>query len=113
MPQIGDIVLAAFPFTDLSGQKRRPCVILETAESLGDFVVAFITTEPAARFPAFGVAVDQTHPSWSRTRLKAASVVRTAKLCTLNTRVISGRLGILPSDVLNAVRVRLKALFSI
>jgi mRNA interferase MazF len=113
MPQAGDIVLAAFPFTDLSGTKRRPCVVLATAESPGDFVVAFITSEPLAGFPRFGIAIDPTHPSWSRTHLKAASVVRTDKLCTLNTRVITGRLGILPADLLNAIPARLKTLFNI
>jgi mRNA interferase MazF len=113
MPQVGDIVLAAFPFTDLSGTKRRPCVVLAEAESPGDFVFAFITTESAGRFPRFGVAVEPTHPSWDRTRLKAPSVVRADKLCTLNTRVITGRLGVLPRDLLNEIRAHLKILFSL
>ena len=113
MPQVGDIVLAAFPFTDLSGTKRRPCVVLAAAESPGDFVFAFITTEPSARFPRFGIAVEPTHPSWRQTRLKASSVVRTDKLCTLNTRVITGRLGVLPPDLLIAIQARLKTLFSV
>jgi mRNA interferase MazF len=112
MPQVGDIVLAAFPFTDLSGTKRRPCVVLAEAESSGDFVFAFITTEPPTKFPRFGVLVEPAHPSWRRTRLKAPSVVRTDKLCTLNTRVITGRLGVLPPDLLDAIRIRLKTLFS-
>jgi mRNA interferase MazF len=113
MPQAGDIVLAAFPFTDLSGTKRRPRVVLAAAESAGDFVFAFITTEPSARFPRFGVAVDPTHPSWKQARLKAPSVVRTDKLCTLNTSVIVGRLGVLPPDLLELVRSHLKRLFSL
>ena len=113
MPQVGDIVLAAFPFTDLSATKRRPCVVLATAESPGDFVFAFITTEPPAKFPRFGVAVEPAHPFWKRTRLKASSVVRIDKLCTLNTCVITGRLGVLPPDLLDTIRVRLKSLFSI
>ena len=38
----GTIVLITFPFTDLSGSKLRPVVIL--AETIEDVTVAFITT---------------------------------------------------------------------
>ena len=38
----GDIVLITFPFTDLSGSKLRPAVIL--AETISDITVCFITT---------------------------------------------------------------------
>ncbi len=71
---------------------------------------AFITSE-AAGFPRFGVAIEPTHPSWNHTRLKVPSVVRADKLCTLNTRVITGRLGVLPQDLLDEIRAHLKALF--
>ena len=39
----GDIVLITFPFTDLSGSKLRPAVIL--AETTLDLTVCFITTQ--------------------------------------------------------------------
>ena len=42
MPK-GDIVLINFPFTDLSGSKLRPAVIL--ADTALDFTVCFITTQ--------------------------------------------------------------------
>jgi hypothetical protein len=40
----GEIVIAVFPFTSLTGVKRRPCVVLAAGDTTGDFVVAFITT---------------------------------------------------------------------
>jgi len=39
----GDIVLIPFPFTDLSGSKNRPALILHGNEQ--DVTVAFISSE--------------------------------------------------------------------
>ena len=39
----GDIVLIPFPFTDLSGNKNRPAIIIIDSE--GDVTVCFITTQ--------------------------------------------------------------------
>jgi mRNA interferase MazF len=39
----GDIILVPFPFTDFSGSKNRPALIL--AESELDVTVAFISTQ--------------------------------------------------------------------
>lgn len=39
----GDIILLPFPFTDLSGAKNRPAVLLVYNKL--DIVVAFITTQ--------------------------------------------------------------------
>ena len=36
----GDIVLAAFPFSDLSSTKRRPAVIVGANVALGEFTLA-------------------------------------------------------------------------
>lgn len=39
----GDIILITFPFTDLSGSKLRPAVVL--AETGLDLTVCFVTTQ--------------------------------------------------------------------
>jgi mRNA interferase MazF len=41
----GDIVLITFPFTDLSGSKLRPTIVLTDSEL--DVTVCFITTQIA------------------------------------------------------------------
>ena len=113
MPLPGEIVLAAFPFTDLSRAKRRPCVVLAAAESPGDFIVAFVTSGAPARFPRFGVPITPSDPGWAQSRPKAHSVIRTDRLCTLHSKVISGRDGVLSGELMTAVREQLKRIFSL
>ncbi len=89
----GSIVLARFPFTDLSGDKRRPALVVSLDnDRRSDLVVCFITSIPRAgpdMAPLDAVA---------GTGLKAASVVRFDKLATLDRSVIAGKIGDAPPD---------------
>ena len=95
----GSIVLARFPFTDLSGDKRRPALVISRDnDRRPDLVVCFITSvqrngpDMAAIPPAAG------------TGLKVPSLVRFDKLATLDRSVIAGKLGAAPPDWLHAHR---------
>ena len=110
MFQPGEIVHAAFPFTDLTAWKRRPCLVLAVCESPDDFVLAFITTSSASAPSAHSVAVDATHPEWRGTGLKRPSLIRADKLTTLHLSVISGAIGILPDDLMRSVREKVRQL---
>ena len=110
MFRAGEVVIAAFPFTSLRGDKRHPCVVLAAGDTPNDFVVAFVTTVMATANMPSATLISTTHPAWRQTGLKAASVVRADKLVTLNDSVISGAIGVLPADMLVAVRRKLKML---
>jgi len=110
MFQPGEIVHAAFPFTDLTTSKRRPCLVLARCDSPGDFILAFITTSPVPAPQSYSVAVDPRHPEWRKTGLKRPSLIRADKLTTLHLSVISGAIGILPDDLLRLVRDRIRQL---
>ncbi|MBI4024031.1 MAG: type II toxin-antitoxin system PemK/MazF family toxin [Verrucomicrobia bacterium] len=111
MFQPGEIVIAAFPFSTFTGEKRRPCVVLAACDSPNDFVVAFITTTlTVAQLPS-ATLISPNHRAWKQTGLKTTSVIRADKLVTLNDSIISGAIGALPPDVLAAVRGKLKILF--
>jgi len=43
--QRGDICVLPFPFTDLTGQKKRPALALSSADEFCDIIFAFITTK--------------------------------------------------------------------
>jgi mRNA interferase MazF len=106
----GEIVHAAFPFTDLSSNKRRPCLILAQSNSPDDFFVAFITSAPTVSGSRCAVAVNATHSDWAKTGLKRPSFVRVDKLTTLHVSVISGAIGVLPEDLMRSVRQKLRLL---
>ena len=94
MPK-GDIVLITFPFTDLSGSKLRPAVII--ADTSLDLTVCFITTQTQRQEP-FDVSL---YPSQIN-GLRRTSLIRTSKNATLDKALAKGLLGILtPPEILD------------
>lgn len=93
----GSIVLARFPFTDLSGDKRRPALVVSRDnDRRTDLVVCFITSVPRS-----GPDMAPIAPI-PGTGLKVPSVVRFDKLATLDLGVIVGLLGEAPATWLDA-----------
>jgi len=89
----GSIVLARFPFTDLSGDKRRPALVVSSDnDRRADLVVCFITSVPRTGPDMAPIAAGP------ETGLKVLSVVRFDKIATLDRAVISGKLGYAPPD---------------
>ncbi len=87
MYPFGAIVLARFPFTDLTGDKRRPALVVSAAPNAGDVILCFITSVRRT-----GPAIAPILPDKGN-GLRAASAVRFDKIVTLNTAVIAGQLG--------------------
>jgi mRNA interferase MazF len=97
--EFGTIALARLPFTDPSGDKSRPVLIVSRDnDRRADVVVCFITSVPrAAPDMAMIEASSDTGP-------KVRSTVRFDKLASLDKSVIAGRLGAAPADWLVAQR---------
>jgi mRNA interferase MazF len=102
----GDIVLITFPFTDLSGSKLRPAVIL-TDTNL-DLTVCFITTQIQWQEPADVILL----PNLTN-RLKKQSLIRTSKIATLDRSLVKGLLGRLAPNELAELNNKLKLLFQL
>lgn len=82
----GDLVTVDFPFTDLTGRKKRPALVL--AFDSVDVTLAFVTTQLfQARSPDLVL-----QPS-AGNGLKLPSVIRTSKFATLKQTLIHGKLG--------------------
>jgi len=99
----GDIVVAAFPYTDLSGQKRRPALVLNENTEYGDVILAFISTQVPAYSSPTSILLANTDPDFQQTGLKTDSVIRLDKLATIERRLITRRLGKLGQSKLSSV----------
>ena len=102
----GDIILLRFPFTDLSGSKLRPAVVL--VENALDITACFITTQLSYKEPTdFELA-----PSYSN-GLKKQSIVRVNKISTLDKSLAAGKLGRLDKTEIVQLDKNLKLLLQL
>lgn len=101
---IGDILLIPFPFTDLSGIKTRPVVVLGKVKD--DIIVAFISSETSNQLPSdiFLVADEENG-------LKRDSLLKVHKLATLHKKLALGSIGSLNVNIQSQIRDALSCLF--
>ena len=97
----GSIVLTRFPFTDLSGGKLRPALVIsQNNDRRTDIVLAFITSNPQTANSSDALSI----PPTAKNGLKVRSYVRFDKLVTLEANVTAGKLGDAERDFLVSAR---------
>lgn len=87
-----DVVLVSFPFTDLSGQKLRPGLVVGRPSG-DDVVLAFISSRGGEAVSKAEYLIAPGDPEFPTTGLKVASRVRLNKLATLHRVLVRRRLG--------------------
>lgn len=92
----GDIILLPFPFTDLSGNKTRPALVL--ISNALDVTVAFITTQIGWKD-----SNDLMLSANSINGLKRNSLVRLCKLATIDSELVLGKLGEISKNELHEI----------
>ena len=92
----GDIVLIPFPFTDLSGSKNRPALVLVSGET--DITLAFISTQIKWK-----EKTDILLKPSKENGLKRESIIRLSKFATVDKDLALGRLGTLENTTLHQV----------
>jgi len=105
----GKIVLIPFPFTDLTATKLRPALVLHEGEH--DVVVAFISSKTPVKTVESGIQITSTLPGFSKTGLKADSVIRLDKVATILKDLIVGEIGELDDDLRADVNAKIATLF--
>lgn len=105
----GAVVLTPFPFTDLSGSKVRPAVIISSDLKGDDVVVVFISSQNVRSKDSFDLVIEPNESNG----LKSKSVIRCAKLATLDKKIILGELGVLEIGMIRSIDKKLKQLFGL
>ncbi|MBI2910691.1 MAG: type II toxin-antitoxin system PemK/MazF family toxin [Chloroflexi bacterium] len=106
----GDIILVPFPFTDLTGQKRRPALVVSPdGFDPEDVVLCAITSRVTSRPLPWDV------PLRARDLVDGAlprpSAVKVGKLFTMHQALIAGRFGRVREEKLTEVLRALQRLF--
>ena len=102
----GDIILIPFPFTDFSGMKTRPALVL--AVDIYDVTVAFITSKIIKQEEN-----DFEIPPNQMNGLRIDSIIKLNKLATIDKELILGELGTLSESDLKAIDKKLITVFAI
>lgn len=108
----GDIVLVHFPFTDSTGLKLRPALVVARQRD-ADVVLAFITSQVSGVDPFTDHLLDPAHAEFARTGLKVASVIQLDKIATLHRTLVRRRLGSIGTSSTSAVVKLLRRIFEL
>ena len=103
----GTIVLVPFPFTDLSGNKVRPALVLFNSNVSEDCIVAFISSVKQKTINSLSVRVKMSQSNG----LRSDSIIRVDKLATLQKKIVLGELGKLELNAVSEVNKKLIILF--
>ncbi len=102
----GKIILIPFPFTNLSGNKTRPALVLAT--DTFDITVAFITSKLIKQETNdLEIFASETNG------LKVASIIKLNKIATIENTLALGELGSLTDEEIKEVNKKLKVIFSL
>lgn len=100
----GALLLVPFPFTDLSGTKRRPVLALTRPDAYGDFVALPVTSRP---YHVNALTIAESDLAGAS--LPVTSWIRTDRVVTLNANLVVRSIAQLTEP---AVRTAVQALCS-
>ena len=94
--------MVPFPFTDLSGDKLRPALVLAPIEN--DIIVVFMTSRLTNKQDTTEVLIRAD----SQNHLKADSSIKCSKIATLDRKIVIGKLGTIENSQIKEVDAALK-----
>lgn len=115
--QRGDIVIVDYPYSDRTGSKVRPALVVQSDaynQKLDDTIIALITRSQQ-RFVGAPTqfVIDITTSDGLQSGLRQTSVIQCENLVTLDQGLILRVIGSLPDSVMRQVSTCLKAVFDL
>ncbi len=108
MREAGQIALTPFPYTDLSGSKLRPVLLLQEAPGgRGDWLVCMVSSRLHQAVEHFDELVFPEDDDFVATGLKAPSVFRLSRLAVLHAGLMLGSIGCVGKGRLGRARERI------
>ncbi|MDR3329491.1 MAG: type II toxin-antitoxin system PemK/MazF family toxin [Prevotellaceae bacterium] len=98
----GDVVVIPFPFSDLSGSKRRPALALTDLQG-DDILLCQITSQ----CPHEAVAVPLLLSDFAAGSLPLSSYIRPTRIFTADKKLIIRKAGTISADLMNTVTCRI------
>jgi len=105
---IGQVVLAVFPFSNLTSNKLRPCLVIGIAE-FNDIALCQITSQQYRS----NRAVPLLQTDFILGSIITNSYIRPDKIATLDRAMIKQILGVINENKLNQVKQKLRAFLEI
>ena len=103
---VGDVVAVPFPFSDLSGRKLRPAMVLAVIEH-NDLILCQITSKPFASKRS----VELNQADFLEGNLPLKSYIRPDKLFTAEATIVQKHKGKLQNQLLNHVLDAVQEIF--
>ena len=109
----GDVVLVDYPYTDRTGSKVRPCIVVQNDsdnQRLDDTIVVLMTSK--TRFTpgiATEILITAQSPAGQQAGLIFDSAVQGHNLLTVDRSFIRRKIGTIPAETMLTVDVCLKA----
>jgi len=100
--QFGDVLLATLVFSDASGAKKRPVLVVHDGGD-ADLLVLPVTSHPPR------TAEDVSLVAWQAAGLRLPSTARTAKLATVAKSMVARSLGRITAEDERRVREGLRS----
>ena len=104
-------MLIPFPFTDLTGTKLRPALVL--IEGNDDCVVASISSKMPSQPSPTEVLIPEDHEEYAGTGLKRPSVLKLDKVATISKNLVLGEIGEVGEVLRKDISRRLQAIFQL
>ena len=107
MKRAGQIVLTPFPYTDLTGAKLRPVLMLRQASRFDDWLVCMVSSQVQQAEDDLDEILTPADSDFTNSGLKVPSVLRLSRLAVLDGSLLVGSIGAISEERLKNVRQRL------